>query len=68
LVALQNDLDATAGRVDYDRVEQLNFEFDRTIDRLAHAPKISWLLGARLRYAPRESSSPRCRVPGGLGP
>ena len=51
---LQTDLDAAAERRDYDRVEQLNFEFHRTIYRLARAPKISWLLGATLRYAPRE--------------
>jgi len=51
---LQTGLDAAAERGDYDRVEQLNFEFHRTIYRLARAPKISWLLGATLRYAPRE--------------
>lgn len=54
LETLQTGLDAAAERGDYDRVEQLNFEFHRTIHRLARAPKISWLLGATLRYAPRE--------------
>jgi DNA-binding GntR family transcriptional regulator len=48
----QNGLDAAAEGGDYDRVEQLNFEFHRTLYRLARAPKISWLLGAPLRYAP----------------
>jgi len=51
---LQTGLDAAAQRGDYDRVEQLNFEFHRTIYRMARAPKISWLLGATLRYAPRK--------------
>jgi len=51
---LQNGLDAAAEGGDYDRVEQLKFEFHRTLYRLARAPKISWLLGAPLRYAPRE--------------
>jgi len=51
---LQTGLDAAGERGDYDRVEQLNFESHRTIYRMARAPKISWLLGATLRYAPRE--------------
>lgn len=35
-------------------MEQLNFAFHRTIYRMARAPKISWLLGATPRDAPRE--------------
>jgi len=54
LEALQTGLDAAAVGGDYDQVEQLNFEFHRTIYRIARAPKTSWLLGATLRYAPRE--------------
>jgi len=36
LETLQTRLDAAADREDYDRVEQLNFEFYRTTYRLAH--------------------------------
>jgi len=67
LKTLQTGLDAATEGGNYDRVEQLNFEFHRTIYRMARAPKISWLLGATLRYVPREFFA---AVPGGrrLGP
>lgn len=51
---MQTGLDAAAERGDYDRVERLNFEFHPTIYRMARAPKISWLLCAKVRYVPRE--------------
>ncbi|MBB4761616.1 GntR family transcriptional regulator [Actinoplanes digitatis] len=34
------------------RVEQLEFEFHRTINRLAGARKLSWMLRAAMRYTP----------------
>jgi DNA-binding GntR family transcriptional regulator len=53
LTALQERLRYAAEEGDLDRVEQLNFEFHRAVYRHADAPKISWLLGATLGYAPR---------------
>jgi len=55
---LQTGLDAAAERRDYDRVDQLNFEFHRTIYRLARASNISWLLGATLRFVRRGAAVP----------
>lgn len=50
---LQSDLETAAGRHDLEEVEALNFRFHRLIYRAAQAPKIHWLLGATLVYAPR---------------
>ncbi len=50
---LQTGLDAATERGDYDQVEQLNFEFHHHLPA-GPGPKISWLLGATLRYSPRE--------------
>jgi len=61
LETLQTDLDAAAEGGDYYRVEQLNFEFHRTIYRLACAPRSAGC-SARRCAMPRENSSPRCRV------
>jgi len=68
LETLQTGLDTAAERGDYDRVEQLDLEFHRTIYRLAGTPKISWLLGATLRYAPREFFAAVPGLAGGFGP
>ncbi len=53
LAAMQEQLEQAAGRHDFAEVERSNFEFHRTLYRLADAPKISMLLGIAVRYAPR---------------
>lgn len=53
LAALQEKLRYAAEQGDLTGVERLNFEFHRAIYRHADAPKLSWLLGATLGYAPR---------------
>jgi DNA-binding GntR family transcriptional regulator len=53
LVALQGRLREAAAQGDVDLVEELNFAFHRAIYRRAGSPKLSWLLGATLGYAPR---------------
>lgn len=50
---IQQRLETAAGQGDFEELEQLNFEFHRLLYRFADAPKISWLLGATLGYAPR---------------
>lgn len=53
LSALHVRLEEAAKAGDLDAVEELNFDFHRRIYRGAQAPKIHWLLGATLGYAPR---------------
>jgi DNA-binding GntR family transcriptional regulator len=53
LAALQGRLRDAAARGELDLVEELNFAFHRTLYRRAGSPKLSWLLGATLGYAPR---------------
>ncbi len=53
LAATQEQLEQASARHDFAEVEQFNFEFHRTLYRLADAPKISMLLGIAVRYAPR---------------
>jgi len=53
LQQIQNDLEQAASRGDLAVVEELNFEFHRSIYAVSDAPKIRWLLGSTLRYAPR---------------
>jgi len=53
LESLQVQLEQAAHRGDLNEVESLNFQFHRLIYRCAQAPKIHWLLGATLVYAPR---------------
>jgi len=55
LETLLTGLDTAAELGDYDRVEQMNFEFHRTIYRMADAPKISWLRGASRPAEPLRS-------------
>ncbi len=58
---LQTGLDAAAERGDYEQVEQLNFEFHRTIYRMPGPPRSAGCSARRCAMA-RENSSPRCRV------
>lgn len=53
LARIHERLEEAAGQNDLDAVEELNYEFHRRIYRGADAPKIHWLLGATLGYAPR---------------
>jgi DNA-binding GntR family transcriptional regulator len=46
------ELEVAAERGAHDELEELNFRFHRAVNRLADAPKIAWLLGVALRYAP----------------
>ena len=52
LERLQAQIDAAAERQDLDLVEDLNWSFHRTINRLADAPKISLLVGVVVRCVP----------------
>lgn len=45
-------LRAAARAGDGDRVEQLNHEFHRTINRAADAPRLAWMLSAATKFAP----------------
>jgi DNA-binding GntR family transcriptional regulator len=53
LQEIQDALESAAGRGDLAEVEELNFEFHRSIYRVSDAPKIRWLLATTLKYAPR---------------
>ncbi|WP_261566046.1 GntR family transcriptional regulator [Frankia gtarii] len=53
LQEIQTRLERAAETGDLTGVEELNFEFHRMINRIADAPKIRWLLGSTLSYAPR---------------
>lgn len=50
---LQATLESVADRQELEELEELNFQFHRRVNLLADAPKISWLLGVCVRYAPR---------------
>lgn len=53
LQGLQRELELAAQRGNLVDVEELNFQFHRTIYHISDSPKILWLLAATLRYAPR---------------
>jgi DNA-binding GntR family transcriptional regulator len=53
LQEIQTRLEQAADAGDFAEVEELNFEFHRAIYRISDAPKIHWLLGSTLSYAPR---------------
>jgi DNA-binding GntR family transcriptional regulator len=50
LRSIHADLEATD---DVERLEELNHQFHREVNRLAHAPKILWVLGLLTLYVPR---------------
>jgi DNA-binding GntR family transcriptional regulator len=53
IIALQEDTRRAIERAATEEVEGLNFEFHRTINHAAAAPKLAWLLGTVVRYLPR---------------
>lgn len=53
LTALQDGLEAAATRGDSDAMEELNYQFHRTIYLCADSSKLIWVLGSLVRYAPR---------------
>jgi DNA-binding GntR family transcriptional regulator len=52
LERLQAQIEKAAGRKDLDELEDLNWSFHRSINRLADAPKISLLVGVVVRCVP----------------
>jgi DNA-binding GntR family transcriptional regulator len=52
LEGIQAALEEAARSDALETLEQLNFAFHRTINKLANAPKMAWLLGIALRYTP----------------
>ena len=52
LEQLHFELEGAAERGAHDELEELNFRFHRAVNLLADAPKIAWLLGVAIRYAP----------------
>jgi DNA-binding GntR family transcriptional regulator len=52
LEGLQAQIEKAAGRKDLDELEDLNWSFHRSINRLADAPKISLLVGVVVRCVP----------------
>jgi DNA-binding GntR family transcriptional regulator len=52
LGALHAQLEVAAKRRAHDQLEDLNFRFHRSINLLAEAPKLAWLLGVAVCYAP----------------
>lgn len=53
LTELQAALEAAAAAGEIGRLEALNHEFHRLINRAADAPKVAWLLSVGARYVPR---------------
>ncbi|MFY1633021.1 GntR family transcriptional regulator [Solwaraspora sp. WMMB335] len=53
LTRLQETLAQAAARGEVARLEAINHQFHRTINRIADAPKIAWLLSVGARYVPR---------------
>ncbi|OZC87155.1 GntR family transcriptional regulator [Rhodococcus sp. 06-412-2C] len=50
---IQDRLEEAARVKNYDEVERLNHAFHRTVYALADSPKLQWLIGSTLGYAPR---------------
>jgi DNA-binding GntR family transcriptional regulator len=53
ITGLQTDLREADARSDGEEMERLNYQFHRVINRAAGAPKLTWLMGVVVRYAPR---------------
>lgn len=53
LDAIQKEMYKAAELGADDRIEELNFQFHRLINRVADSPKLSWLLGVVVNYVPR---------------
>ncbi|HEX6195669.1 MAG TPA: GntR family transcriptional regulator [Jiangellaceae bacterium] len=53
LKSIHADLEAVARTDDVERLEELNHQFHREVNRLARAPKILWVLALVTRYVPR---------------
>ncbi len=54
LERIQDSLEEAAQLKNYDEVERLNHAFHRTVYALADSPKLQWLVGSTLGYAPRK--------------
>ncbi|NIL77298.1 GntR family transcriptional regulator [Rhodococcus sp. B10] len=54
LNTIQDSLERAASEKNYDEVERLNHAFHRTVYALADSPKLQWLVGSTLGYAPRK--------------
>jgi DNA-binding GntR family transcriptional regulator len=54
LSSIQDALEEAAASHDYEKVEHLNHQFHRTLYALAGSPKLNWLVGSTLGYAPRK--------------
>ncbi|NIL77886.1 GntR family transcriptional regulator [Rhodococcus sp. B10] len=53
LDVIQDKLEKAARVKNYDEVERLNHAFHRTVYALGDSPKLQWLVGSTLGYAPR---------------
>jgi DNA-binding GntR family transcriptional regulator len=53
ITGLQVALREADVRSDGEEMERLNYQFHRAINRAADAPKLTWLMGVVVRYAPR---------------
>ncbi|OZC55510.1 GntR family transcriptional regulator [Rhodococcus sp. 06-621-2] len=51
---IQDRLEKAAATADYEEVERLNHSFHRAVYALADSPKLQWLVGSTLGYAPRK--------------
>lgn len=51
---IQDHLEAAAATQNFDEVERLNHAFHRSVYALADSPKLQWLVGSTLGYAPRK--------------
>ncbi|MDI9894449.1 GntR family transcriptional regulator [Rhodococcus sp. IEGM 1381] len=51
---LQDALERAAHDEDFDEVERINHSFHRSIFALAGSPKLQWMVGSTLGYAPRK--------------
>jgi DNA-binding GntR family transcriptional regulator len=51
--SFQDSLESMSAPEDVDRLEELNHQFHRAINRCADSEKLSWFLGTAAQYAPR---------------